>query len=435
MLGFSAVALNFLTGLIWPLLFSAPGSGILGAARSIIAYWITIAAVATFIFCLVLCLQGGAALILPRQIFLRLSSLLQVVAFTILFGGYLLEPPIENIAALVAPANRRLLDCLPSYWFLGLFQQLNGTMRPAFAPLAQRAWIALAIALFSAVTILLLSWVVKLRRTVEQPDIVPGRWENGRLLSFGSPVSTALVQFSLRSLFRSRQHRLFYAFYLSIGLAIAVLYTGVFATHADAHAGSGNLFASFLVASLMILCVAVLGLRIVIDIPVVLRANWIFHLTQIDATSTYLRAARRALFLLAVLPIWLAVVILMLSYWPSWQSVVHLIALGIVGATLTDLAILSLRKIPFACSYMPGKGKLHFLFWGGILVGLPLINEAGALEYRLLATRFGSMELLILVSSCAILLRWYNGRSRQDAGTIIFQEEEPVDLLALRLNS
>ncbi len=84
---------------------------------------------------------------------------------------------------------------------------------------------------------------------------------------------------------------------------------------------------------------------------------------------------------------------------------------------------------------MPGKGKLHFLFWGGILVGLPLINEAGALEYRLLATSLGSMELLVVVLSCAILLRWYIGRSRQDAGTIIFQEEEPIDLLVLKLGS
>ena len=434
-LSFSAVALNFLTGLIWPLLFSAPGSGILGAIRSIIAYWLTTAAVATFIFCLVLCLQGGAALILPRQIFLRLSSLLQVVAFTILFGGYLLEPPLENIAALVAPANRLLLDCLPAYWFLGLFQQLNGTMRPAFAPLAERAWIALAIMLLSAMTILLLSWVVKLRRIVEQPDIVPGRRESRGQMSFGAPASTALVQFSLRSLLRSRQHRLFYAFYLSVGLAVALLYAGVFTAHANAHADSGTIFAPFLVASLMVLCVAVLGLRIIIGIPVVLRANWIFQLTQISATSTYMRAARRALFVLAVVPIWFVVAILMLSYWPSWRSVVHLIVLGFVGSTLTDLAILSLRKLPFACSYMPGKGKLHFLFWGGMLIGLPLINGAGALEYRLLATRLGSMGLLVLVSSCAILLRRYNGRSRQDAKTIIFQEEEPVDLQALRLSS
>lgn len=434
-LGFSVIALNFLTGLIWPLLFSAPGSGIVGAIRSIVAYWITIAAAATFISCLVLCLQGGAALILPRQIFLRLSSLLQVLAFTVMFVGYLLEPPLENIAALAAPANRPLLDCLPAYWFLGLFQQLNGTMRPASAPLAERAWIALVMALVSAVTILLLSWTVKLRRTVEQADIVSGRDKNGALLSFGAPVLTALVQFSIRSLLRSRQHRLFYAFYLSIGLAIAFLYTGVSSFHADALAQSGNLRAPFLVASLMILCSAVLGLRIIMAIPVVLRANWIFRITQIDVTVTYLWAARRALLVLAVAPIWLIVAAIMLCYWPSWRTVVHLIALGFIGVILTDLASLSLRKLPFACSYVPGKGKIHLLFWGGILVGLPLINGAGEFEYRLLVTRLGSMELLVLASSCAILLHWYNGRSRQDFGAITFQEEEPIDLLTLKLNS
>jgi len=432
---FSVVALNFLTGLIWPFLFSAPGSGIVGALRSIVAYWVTSTAGAVFIFCSVLFLQGAAALVLPRQLFLRASSLLQVMAFTMLFAGYLLEPSLESIPALTNISNQRLLDWLPSYWFLGFFQQLNGTMRPAFAPLAERAWMALAIAFISAVILLLLAWVLKLRRTVEQPDIVPGRRESGRLLRFGAAVPTSVVQFCVRSLIRSGQHRLLYAFYLSIGLAIALLYAGVPQARADSLSSSGNLPTPYLVASLMILCFAVLGLRIIIAIPVSLRANWIFQLTQIDAVGAYLNAARRVLLVLAVIPIWFAVSAVMLCYVPSWRTAVHLIALGLVGAILADVAILSLRKLPFTCSYLPGQAKLHFLFWGGILVGLPVINEAALLEHRLLATTVGSVELLALLSSLAILIRWFNGDWRQDSRTIIFQEEEPHDVLALKLNS
>ena len=159
----------------------------------------------------VACAHHGRA-IQGRQLFLRISSLLQFIAFTTLFAGYLLVPSLESIPALTNISNQRLLDCLPSYWLLGLFQQLNGTMRPAFVPLAERGWIALAIAFLSAVALLLLAWVMKLRRVVEQPDIVPRRPANGRLLSFGTAVSTALLQFSVRSLLRSRQHRLLYAF-------------------------------------------------------------------------------------------------------------------------------------------------------------------------------------------------------------------------------
>jgi hypothetical protein len=434
-LSFSVVALNFSSGLIWPFLFSVPGSGILGALRSIVAYWTTSAAGAIFIFCCVLCLQGTAALVLPRQLFLRISSFLQVIAFTTLFAGYLLEPSLESIQALSNSSNQRLLDCLPSYWILGLFQQLNGTMRPAFVLLARRAWIALAIAFLSAVALLLLAWVLKLSRVIEQPDIVPGHRETGKLLGFGTTASTALVQFSVRCLLRSRQHRLLYAFYLSVGLAIAFLYANVTEAHADAPAHFGSLPASYLVASLMILCFAVLGLRIIIDIPVALRANWIFQLTQIDATSTYLNAARQVLLVLAVVPIWVAIATVMLCYSPSWQTGVHLVALALVGAILTDVVILRLRKLPFACSYLPGKAKLHFLFWGGILVGLPLINQAGLLEFRFLATRAGSVEFLALLSSLALVIRWHNRNVGHGSSTIIFQEEERQDLLALKLNS
>jgi hypothetical protein len=125
----------------------------------------------------------------------------------------------------------------------------------------------------------------------------------------------------------------------------------------------------------------------------------------------------------------------MLCYSPSWRTAVHLIALGLVGAILADVAILNLRKLPFTCSYLPGLAKLHFLFWGGILLGLPVINEAGLLEHRLLATGVGSVGLLGLLSSMALLIHWYNGHWRQETTTMIFEEEEALEVLALKLNS
>ena len=92
-------------------------------------------------------------------------------------------------------------------------------------------------------------------------------------------------------------------------------------------------------------------------------------------------------------------------------------------------------QLPFACSYLPGRAKLHFLFWGGILMGLPLINQAGLLEFRVLATRAGSVEFLALLSSLALVIRWHSRNVEHGSSTIIFQEEERQDLLALKLNS
>ena len=58
---------------------------------------------------------------------------------------YFLEPSLESPAAMAAAQNQRLLAWLPSYWFLALFNQLNGSMDPVLVPLAKRAWIGLGV--------------------------------------------------------------------------------------------------------------------------------------------------------------------------------------------------------------------------------------------------------------------------------------------------
>jgi hypothetical protein len=433
-LSFSVVALNFLSGLIWPILFSASGSGVIGVARSLFAYWIVTMAAAAFIVCCVLCLQGVAALLLPRQLFLRLSSLLQVSAFTILFGTYLLEPSLESVAALTAPGNQRYLEFLPSYWFLGLFQQLNGTMRPEFAPLAARAWYASACTPIVAAVLLLFSWAFKLRRAVEQPDIAENG-ESRRWPKFTGAIPEAIIQFSARSLLRSRQHRLLFAFYLSVGFAVVMLYTGLPQIHGFAARGSENVPATHVAASLMMLCISVLGLRMIISVPVVLRANWVFQLAQVRKPGMYLSAARAAFILLAVAPIWVVAAAVMLWTLPTWRTAVHLATLACIGAILADLAIVSSPSLPFTCSYLPGKGKLHFVFWGGMLLGLPLINAASSLESRLLASRSGAALFIVCVSLVAVIIRLWTNRRLRSTGTIVFQEVATLDLLSLKPGS
>jgi len=431
-LSFSIISLNCFIGLVWPLFFSNDGTGVIGGIRAIGAYWATVTVASIFIFCCVLCLQGAAALLLPWQLFLRLSSLLQVCAFTLLLGGYLLEPSLESIPALTAPANQGLLNQLPSYWFLGLFQQLNGSMQPAFAPLAARAWTGLLIAATLAVMLLLSAWFWRLQRAVEQPDILPGRSNVVGLPRFSSSIETAVVQFAVRSLLRSRQHRLLYAFYLCLGLAVSLFFTGIAQIRI---AKNSELPSPYLAGSLMILCFAMLGLRLVVAIPVALRANWIFQLTQIHAPGVYVRAVRRTLFGLSVVPAWLLISASLLWRFPIWPTLVHLLVLWIVGSTLTDIALLSLPKLPFACSYLPGKAKLHLLFWGGVIVGIPLANQAGLLESWFLVSGLRSALLIAILASCAIGVRQWTTHRGQRAEKMIFQEEETLDLISLKLSS
>jgi hypothetical protein len=399
------------------------------------AYWATITVASAFIFCCVLCLQGAAALLLPWQVFLRLSSLLQVCAFILLLGGYLLEPSLESIPALTAPANQRLLKCLPSYWFLGLFQQLNGSMQPAFGLLAGRAWMGLIVAATLALVLLSSAWFWRLRRAVEQTDILPRRSGLVGLPGLSNPVETAVVQFAVRSLLRSRQHRLFYVFYLCLGLTVSLFSTGIAQTWLEPVARSGQLPGPFLAASLMAVCFALLGLRLVVAIPVALRANWIFQLAQIHAPHVYVRAVRQTLLGLSVLPVWLLISVGMLWRFPVWATLIHLLALWIVGLILVDIALLSLHKLPFVCSYLPGKGNLHLLFWIGVILGIPLANQAGLFESWFLVSRLRSALLIAVLASCAIAIRQWTVRRGRRVEKMIFQEEEVLDLISLKLSS
>ncbi|MCI0363073.1 MAG: hypothetical protein L0219_04280, partial [Phycisphaerales bacterium] len=229
-LSLTVAALNAFPGLTLPLALAPSSSSVLdlilspGLYRSFAAYWITMTLAGAFIFCSVLGVQGIAAQLLPRRRFLRLSTFLQLAAFCLFVSVYFLQPWLATPKALLAPENQRLLAWLPSYWFLGLFQELNGSMHAAMVPLARRAWVGLALAGFGAAAAYVLSYFRTLRKIVEEPDIMPGsrglRW----LPRFGNSLETAVAQFSVRTLLRSRQHRVMLAFFLGIGFAIMILF-------------------------------------------------------------------------------------------------------------------------------------------------------------------------------------------------------------------
>src|SRR5215831_4729630 len=209
-LGLTVVALHAVSGLVWPLAFSASGlrvtttGRLAGWTRLLSAYWITMFAAGTFVFSLALAAQGIAATLLPRHCFLRLSSVLQLGAFCAIVGGYLFEP-IGH----------------PSYWFLGLFLELIGS--PA-AGLARRAVLSLTVAVGVAGIVYGLSYVRTLRQIAEEPDIAPTTRRIRWLPALGDAWHTAVAQFSVRTLWRSAPHRVILAFYWGLGCAFTLVF-------------------------------------------------------------------------------------------------------------------------------------------------------------------------------------------------------------------
>ena len=411
-------------------------SGFLARIRWFAVYWITMAAAGTFLFCCVLGVQGLAAQILPRRWFLRASSGLQLVAFAVIVGVYFTQPMFATPFDLVAAQGRGLLSWSPSYWFLGFMQQMSGS--PALAPLARRAWIGLAAVVSVTAVAYALSYFRTLRKIVEEPDILPGNSGLRWLPPFGIPAQTAIVQFSIRTLMRSRQHRVILAFYLSIGFAMTVFLLrspAVTERILDTSAtGQWRQVSIPILASTLIMMIAwVVGTRVLFSMPLDLRANWVFRITaRLDAPQ-YLVSARRSLLALSAAPVWLATAILCFSLWPWTAAAAHLAALGLFGAMLADLCMLGFRKIPFTCSYLPGKSQVHMVILGALLL---LYFTLFAVKYERDFLR-DPQELVFLLGALAVgaaAARWRAvSMAKSESAWLRFEDTPADEILVLGL--
>jgi hypothetical protein len=341
--------------------------------------------------------------------------------------------------ALAAADHRRLLAWLPSYWFLGLFQDLNGSMHPALAGLARRALIGVSIAACGTVFAYALCYFRTLRKIAEEPDIMPGSHRLTWLPRFGNSVAAAVVQFSIRTLCRSRQHRLILAFYTGIGFAILIpfLKTPVAQKLSAASASNPWHQASLplLASSFVMMCFWMLGIRIALAMPVELPANWVFRMTQLRAAPEYLIASRRAMFVLALAPVWAASAIVFLSLWPWHAAAEHLAVLALLGIILVELCLHGFERIPFTCSYLPGKSNLHMTFCLCLLLGLNAVFWAADFERRALSDPEKYAWILVTLCAAALCSRWRTAAEASSPYNILqFEQEQPAVILALGLH-
>jgi hypothetical protein len=413
------------------LLSLASGMGVVlplvaGSGRLFIGYWFAMAAACVFVYGAVLAVQGLMALALPRKMFLRLSAALQLAAFAWFVASYFLEPTLWSPEFVRVVARRGDLNLWPSYWFFAMELQIAGHMPSEMRGIAMRAWVGLAVVVVGAGASLALCYLRTMKKTVEEPDLVPGRrgWRWSPRL--GGKVETAVVRFTARGLGRSRHHRVIYAFWWAIIFAIAV------STLRSEWAGRWRLpvTQAYMMPTLTMMGLAVVGLRSVFSLPVSLNANWVLRVTQLNPPQQYIAGARRALLLLSAGPAWGLAALLGLGFRPWGHVAEHLAVLAVVGWILAELCLLGVSKIPFACSYLPGKTNLQYLFWGlavgFLVVAISLADE----EMRVLGNplKFGAMMGVLAAVEAGL---WMVNRQRAKSAVLYYEEMEPEVITTL----
>jgi hypothetical protein len=176
-------------------------------------------------------------------------------------------------------------------------------------------------------------------------------------------------------------------------------------------------------------------MRVVFSLPIAMRANWIFRITPTPGGRGCMIARRRALYTLSVVPVSLGAAVLLFSIWPWQPAAKHLVVLMLLGTALVELCLHGRQKLPFACSYLPGKSNFNISFLLCSLLGFTALVKAAQLERDSFDNAAGYAAVVGLLTALAILARWSAIRlAKSPEGELQFEEAAEPAVFALDLH-
>jgi hypothetical protein len=371
----AAVTLNLVPGLMFPVASSSRWAFHPALGARLVAYCAASYAGCYFFFFGTVALQGVLLNLLRPRLFAHVAGILQGVLVGTMLVLIVLSFSIQRqvTAAVVRPEWARWL---PPVWFLGLCQTMSGDPDPAMLALAHRALAALALAL----ALVLLTYAISYRRhralLVEGGASPPRKNRRWRGAVFDwlipDPRRQAVIVFLARTLGGSSQHRTILMGYGGFGLAIFL--SGVIGMR-DMVEPARVLAADFVYAHTILLVFLLIGVRHLFSIPVELKANWAFQITEREGRREWLRAVDR----FVLYPGALAMLVLpfpLEAYLLGWLAVGESLLFAVFAILCYEMVFSSWEKLPFTCSHLPGKTPAWILalYLLGLLIVLPTVN-------------------------------------------------------------
>lgn len=439
-LGIVIAALNLGTSVLFPLLtcgrWQSPSFGV----RYVLAHWTATFSAGVFTFLTLNALQGVLMNFLPPRIFERLSVLIQVLFATAFLTAapYVLEMP-DRHKTIAAKPHWMLL--FPPAWFLGVYESLLGGRDVYFLLLCKRAVTGIASGLFLTLTAYSLCYRRHIRRVMEQsrPKLTGESFTErlasallGRLVR-RTPERGTFV-FTIQTLHRSRHHKLITGFALAIALVLALQTAGpatVLHLH-SARSWSPWEIESILAVPLVIAAALISALCYVFQLPSDLQASWVFRIAERASRAELLDSVESLLVLCGLVPV-LLVTAPYEALTLGWSlTLAHIALVGVFVLLLIEARLYDWHKIPFACSYVPGRRNFWQTIGTYLLLFAALIPTITYFEARLLR------PFNLLASAGALSVGYFFLRSaRRDRWKIVpllFDESDDPQLDAMRLD-
>ena len=142
-----------------------------------------------------------------------------------------------------------------------------------------------------------------------------------------------------------------------------------------------------------------------------------------------LRARRRALWAVSVAPPLAISAAVLFSLWPWQLAAAHVAAIAFLGVILAEFSVDGVQRIPFTCSYLPGKSNLHVSFWLWVFLVFMWIIGIAINERKVLQSARGTAALLVVLGMAAIFSVVRNNRGADPIYAELRFEEIPPDHL------
>lgn len=442
--GLIALDVNLMSFILFPAVVAATQLKFLFFVKFAAIHAAVVLLSSIFSFFAVFSVLGLLMAALPPSAFRRVSAYVRGLVVVYLVGLLCTTAAVPNLLRQVNSAAPKWAWFVPSAWFLGLCQSLHGRPSPALTELARLTFPSLA----AVITIALCAYVAGYRRHfVRIAELTEGssmpeargrgtgdgavqRWLSRSVLR--TPFQIGCFAFVWKTIRRSEAHRLVLAAVAGLGLVLSsqALMNAVEGANS---ARAAALSADALSIPFILAFLAIVGLRVVFEIPVELRANWLFQLT-IDADQRECGRLARNIILIFVLPCVFVAAFPAYAYLVGWEvACLHTLLAAAWAILLTNIFLVRFRKLPFTCTWP--LFKQHSIV---ILISLCF----GFLIYAVSTPEFEAMALsqpvrmtaLIPVAIVAWMIPHYLAKSTPEIDRkLIFEESASRTIEVLQL--
>jgi hypothetical protein len=403
-----ALDVNAVSSVLFPLVVGGTGSTFGFVAHFAFVHALVVILASIFGFCAVFACSG-ILLLLPYATFRKLSIYVRTLLAAALVSAASTSFVIPDVIRQLPNNPRSSVRFLPSAWFLGLCQIMHGVRDPYLLNLANTGLTALA----SVVVVTIITYAIAYDRCFSRlPELsdrhsgvvsarISGMWRVFDLFVFRSPLHRAGYRFILKTIGRSEAHALCLGGFLSLGVVFA---SEKMLPNVGAPAGLDT--TSLLSVPFILGFSALLGFRVVFDIPVSLRANWIFcFLLDGSSLGETVGLAERIMLCCATCIASAAAPIYV--FYLGWTGgLAHLLMLAMWLILLTEVLLIHFNKLPFTCMYPPFQPSAAAMITVWLIGYFVFSNWVPVLDIHVLTWPKGRylFPVFVIAATCALRL-------------------------------